>query len=206
MRKNFKIILTTCIFIFPTLVFAADKPTGLKPTLPEQPAIATPAEALLKPASPVISPRIGYIDISRIGAESDKGKALKVLLTAKKDAIQGKIDGKKKQLEKLEKSIKAKLATMTPQQRETKSKQFQKKVEEFRLFARSSEEEFFDMQEKETKEFYVAIEQSAVELGKTDGFAAVVIKKELLYIGKNVVEQDVTDALIKALNQSGQKK
>jgi hypothetical protein len=31
-----------------------------------------------------------------------------------------------------------------------------------------------------------------------------VVKKELLYIGSNVDTQDVTDALIKELNQTGQ--
>jgi outer membrane protein len=95
---------------------------------------------------------------------------------------------------------------MTPQQREAKSKEFQKKVEEFQKFAQTSEGELHALQEKETKSLYEAIEQSATAHGKANGFAAVIVKKELLYIDNTVEAQDVTDALIKALNQVGEKK
>jgi len=58
----------------------------------------------------------------------------------------------------------------------------------------------------ETRALYEAIEQAAVEHGKANIFAAIVVKKELLYVGSSVDAQDVTDALIKTLNQAGQKK
>ena len=100
----------------------------------------------------------------------------------------------------------AKFAKMTPQQREAKSKEFQKKVEEFQKFARTSEEELLVLQDKETRMLYEAIEQSAVAHGKANGFDAIVVKKEMLYVGSLVNAQDVTDDLIKALNQTAQKK
>jgi hypothetical protein len=42
--------------------------------------------------------------------------------------------------------------------------------------------------------------------GKANGFAVIVVKKELLYIGSSADTSDVTDDLIKALNQAPQKK
>lgn len=146
------------------------------------------------------------MDITRIAAESEQGKSLKTLLTSRKDKLQAKIDGKKKQIEKLKVSIEAKIAKMSPQQREAKSKEFQKKVEEFQKFARASEEEFFALQDKETRTLYGAIEQAAVAHGKANDFAAIAVKKELLYVGSSVATEDVTDALIKELNQGFQKK
>jgi len=50
------------------------------------------------------------------------------------------------------------------------------------------------------------MEQAAVELGKSSGYTAIVAKKEMLYVSSSVDAQDVTDALIKALDQAGQKK
>jgi Skp family chaperone for outer membrane proteins len=42
--------------------------------------------------------------------------------------------------------------------------------------------------------------------GKAGGFAAIVVKKELLYIDSTVDAKDVTDDLIKSLNLADQKK
>jgi len=94
---------------------------------------------------------------------------------------------------------------MTPKQREAKSKEFQKKLEELQKFAQTAEEEFLALQEKETTALYETIEKAAVEHGKANGYAAIVVKKELLYVGSSVDAQDVTDALIKALNQTDKK-
>lgn len=206
MPTIFRRVLIACFFALPSLVFAADNTPEVKPSTPTQTTVSAPTEAVLKPAVAVQAARIGYVDIARIGTESERGKALKTLLTTKKDKLQGKIDGKKKQIEKLKTSIEAKIASMTPQQRETKSKEFQKKLEELQKFAQASEEELLVLQDKEARALYEAIEQSATAHGKANGFAAIVVKKELLYVGGSVDAQDVTEALIKALNQADQKK
>jgi outer membrane protein len=212
-KTFFKKLLIALIVALPTLSAAADVvPVGEpKATAPAQTTVSTPQVITKesKPAEAVAvrhSVKIGYVDIARIGTESDRGKALKALLTAKKDQLQGKIEEKKKQIEKLKTSIEAKIATMTPQQREAKSKEFQKKLEEFQKFAEKTEEEFFTLQEKETKSVYEEIEKSAVNHGKANGFSVIVVKKELLYVGSAVDAQDVTEALIKVLNEAGQKK
>ncbi len=203
MPTDFKKILIACLIAFPSLTFAAENTAEITPSAPPRTAMSAPVEAAPKPAV-VQTARIGYVDIARIGVESELGKALKTLLTTRKDILQGKIDGKKKQLDKLKASIEAKIALMNPQQREAKSKEFQKKLEEFQKFAQESEKDFYTLQDKETSALYEAIERSAVEHGKANGFAAIVVKKELLYVGSSVDAQDVTDALIKALNQTGQ--
>lgn len=207
MPTLYKSVLIACLIALPALGFAADTAPEKKPVDPPPAATAAPAvETAPKAAAPVQTTRIGSVDISRIAAESERGKALKTLLTAKKDKLQGKIDGKKKQVDKLKTSIEAKIASMTPQQREAKAKEFQKKVEELQKFAQASEEELFTLQEKESKALYEAMEKAAVAHGTANGFAAIVVKKELLYVGRSVEAQDVTDALIKTLDQEYRKK
>ncbi len=197
----------------PTMTNAAEKAPAaeIKDAVTAPVAVVAPqtpaADAKTSKATVVIqNPKLGYVDIVKIGGDSDRGKALKALLTSKKEALQTKIDGKQKQIEKLKKSIEAKLAIMSPQQREAKSKEFQKKLEEFQKFARSSEESLYTLQEKETKALFEDMEKAAVAYGKANDFAAIVIKKELLYVGNAVDAQDVTDALIKSLNEAGKKK
>jgi outer membrane protein len=214
-NKLFKMLLTAVMVALPTLSIAADATSipsaAPKATLPEQAAPSTPQVVAIE-SKPVASAtvrqstRIGYVDIVRIGAESDKGKALKALLEAKKNQLQGKIDGKKKQIEKLKASIESKIATMTPPQREAKSKEFQKKLDEYQKFVRTAEEEFITLQEKETRSLFEDIEKSSVAHGTANGFAVIVIKKELLYVGNSVDAQDLTETLIKAMNEAGQNK
>lgn len=204
MPAIFKKVILACFLVFPSLAFAADTTSEVRPVTPPQ-AAAVLAEPAQKPAA-APSARIGYVDIVRIGTESERGKAIKALLTAKKDKLQVKIDGKKKQIEKSKSSIEAKIASMSPQQREAKAKEFQKKVEEFQKLAQTSEEELLSLQDKESKALYEAVEQAAVAHGKDNGFAAIVIKKELLYVGSSVDARDVTDDLIKEMDQGAPKK
>lgn len=205
MPTHFKRVLIACLIALPSLAFAVDNAAEVKPPAPAPTVVSAPAEAASKPAAAAQNARIGYVDIARIGTESEPGKALRIRLTSSKDKLQSKIEGKKKAIDKLKASIEAKIATMTPKQREAKSKEFQKKLEELQKFAQAAEEEFLTLQEKETKTLYEAIEKAAVEHGKANGYAAIVVKKELLYVGSSVDAQDVTDALINALNQTDKK-
>lgn len=196
-----KSTLFVCLLLLPTVTNAEDQHSDLNPPI-QKLSVAVKQTDELKPATDVRHTRIGYIDIVKIGGESERGKKLKALLTQKKEKIQSKIDQKKKQLEKFEKTITSKLSTMTPQQREGKSKEFRKKVEDFQKTARIAEEEFYTLQEQETKKLYEAIEQSAAAYGKANSFDVIAIKKELLYVDATTVTEDVTDALIKKLNQN----
>jgi outer membrane protein len=206
MTIHYKSILIAGCIALPTFAFAADNAVVAKPAVPPPVTVSAPVEGAAPPAAVTQSIRIGSVDIVRIGSESERGKALKNLLIKKKDALQGQIDVKKKQIEKLKTSIEAKIATMTPAQREAKSKEFQKKLDEFQKYVRTSEEEFYLLQEKETKALYETIEQTAVAHGKANGFTAIVVKKELFYVSSAVDTKDITDDLIKTLNQAAQKK
>jgi len=209
-----KKLLIVMLMALPTV--SAAETTSVSPSLlaapttisPAASSVAAPPEAVKKPETSAAPQtiRIGSVDINRIGIDSDRGKALKALLSARKEKLQGKINARKHQIEKLKSSIEAKIATMSPQQREAKSKEFQKKLEELQKFAQTSEEELYALQGKETQAFYEEIEKASVAYGSANKLAAVVIKKELLYVGSNVEAQDVTADLIKALNESGSKK
>lgn len=209
----FKMLLITLILVIPALSVAADDTPGSE-TKAATPAQATTSTTQVKTAensqletkAARQSIKIGYVDITSIGSESDRGKALKTLLIGRQEQLQKKIDGKKKQIEKFKTSIESKIASMAPAEREAKSREFQKKLDEFQKFARKSEEDLFTLQQKETKVLYDEIEKSAVAYGSANGFALIVVKKELLYVGNSVDAEDVTEALIKALNSAGQQK
>jgi outer membrane protein len=150
--------------------------------------------------------RIGYVDIARIGSESTLGKASAAKSREKQEKFQARILAKRKQLDKQKAAIEAKISTLTPQQRETKAREFQKKVEEFQKFGMNAEKELQALQEELSKAVFAAIEQAAAEYGKANGLGVVIIKRELLYLGSSVDSQDVTEGLIKLMNEKGRKR
>jgi len=168
------------------------------------PAAVAPTAAALPNASeqnksaPVF--RVGYADLLKIAEKSSMGKAAKANFEAKADKLKRQIDAKQKNLEKQKASLEAKLPTYTPQQQAVKIKEYEKKVDELRTMLQKAEKEMKPLQEGLLKDVYGKIEKAAAEYGAANGFSVIVEKKELLYLGKDIDAQDVTEALIKKLN------
>lgn len=184
---------------------AATKPAAAAPA-PTVPATAAPEKKASEAAPLRQTTKLGTVDLARVGDETERGKAVQAKLQAKKDKLQTRVDGKRKQLDKLRAGIQAKLPSLSPAQRTAKEKEFQKKVEEFQKLGRQLEEELSSLQEKETKALYDETERAAAAYGKANGFAIIIIKKQILYVGSDVDAQDVTDALIKAMDEAAKKK
>lgn len=206
------LLVAALVTSLPGLAAASDPApaAGTKPaaaaSAPTAPAAAAPEKKTPEAAPIRQTTKLGTVDLARVGDETERGKAVQAKLQTKKDKLQTRVDGKRKQLDKLRASIQAKLPTLSPAQRAAREKEFQKKVEEFQKFGRQLEEELSSLQEKETKALYDETERAAATYGKANGFAIIIIKKQLLYVGSDVDAQDVTDALIKAMDEAAKKK
>lgn len=202
-------LLTTLICSLSVSVYAADPaatqpaPAPTPPPAATQTAPAVPAPAQ-KPAEVVpaqATTRLGHVDMARIGAESETGKAGKSQINDLKKKLQAQIESKRKQLDKQKAAIEASLKTLTTQQQEAKAKEFQKKVDEFQKFVVNAEKQLQAKQEELSNKLFKVIEQASTELAKAKGLALVVIKRELLYLGSGVDAQDVTDEVIKKIDK-----
>jgi outer membrane protein len=174
-------------------------PPSLLPAAPL--AVPAPAQKPADAASAQQTMHLGHVDVARIAAESETGKAGQKQMLDLKNKLQGQLESKRKQLDKQKAAIEAKLKTFTAAQREAKAKEFQKKVEEFQKFGMNAEKELQSRQEEFSDKLFKAIEQASAELGKAKGLALVVIKRELLYLGSGVDAQDVTDEIIKKIDK-----
>lgn len=212
MKLTYHIILTALLLCTLSSLAGAEEATPAG--TPKSPSLSpVPAETVVAPVQKTADApaaqqgmRLGHVDLSRINSESEAGKALQEKLLAKKGKLQTQIDTKRKQLDKLKASLEAKIQSMTPQQREAKAKEFQKKVEEFQKVAQNSEKEMQDLQQELVKNLYDKIERVCTEYGKANGFALIVIKRDLLYLSSSVDVQDVTDSIIKLIDGKEPKK
>jgi outer membrane protein len=178
----------------PTLLPVATQAVAVQPQ--------KPAEILPMPPTT----RLGHVDVERIASQSETAKSGQEQFGELKKKLQTQIDSKRKQLEKLQSSLEAKIKTLPPAQREAKAKEFQKKVEEFQKFGLNAEKELKAKQEELSEKMFRAIEQASQELGKAKGLALVIIKRELLYLGNGIDAQDVTDDVIKQIDSHAPKK
>lgn len=227
MRSAFRVVLLTFIACslshLSVAAFAADAAPAAdsKPVTPQAatPQAAAPA-ALPVPPLNLLTPaqkapeaptaqkplRLGYVDLMRINNESGSGKAGQKQLEEKKKKLQSQVETKRKQVEKLKSDIEAKIQSLTPPQREAKAKEFQKKVEEFQKFGQNAEKELQTLQQGLVSSLFDKIERACTEYGKANSLALVVVKRELLYLDSTVETADVTDGVIKLINEKDQKK
>lgn len=199
--SRFPVSLLAAIFLsLPILSFAE---TGTPP-LPVIAAPALPAVSEGKAAPVAIAEkrfRVGYADIMKIATESEAGKVAKTHFEAKADRYKAQLDTKQKLLEKQKATLEAKLPTYSPEQRAAKIKAYEKKVDELRKMLQKADQEMRPMQEELVKEVYTKIESAARAYGSANGFSAIIDKREILYLGKEIDAEDVTETLIKELNK-----
>lgn len=194
-----KITLSAFTLLIPVMAIAAETDATVA-AKEEKVAVLSVTPALAKPS------KIGYIDLSYIGMESEFGKSIKVLLNEQKGKAEGRILAEKKKLDTLKDSIESKLPTYTPKQREAKSKEFQKKVEAFQKMARESEESFMKEQDIETGKIFTLIEKSVSDYAKSNDFAIIVNKKDFHYVDRGIETHDLTSIILKAVDDAWKKK
>jgi outer membrane protein len=173
------------------------------------PATAMPAAtAAAEPATGAKeqTPKIGYVDMLQIASETDSGKASTATLKAKSGKLSAKIEAKQKQLEKQKTAIEAKIESFSAKERAAKAKEFQKKVEEYQKLVRSSDQEMQELQEKLTNDLYKAIKAAATEYGKSHGYAAVLAKKDILYLADSPEPKDLTEEISALLDKKPKSK
>jgi outer membrane protein len=145
---------------------------------------------------------VGLVDIFRVSAESDPGKAGQSKLAEKKKKLQSQAEAKRKQLDKLKESIEAQISTLPPGQREAKSKEFRKKVEEFQKFGQNAENELQKLQQELSRTLYEKIEKAATEYAKSNNLSLVIVKRDLLFQSGGVIPMDVTEGIVKLINEN----
>lgn len=171
--------------------------------LPAAAAEVRKEETASKPQTGI---RIGYVDMGRVSQESNLGKQAQASVKERKHKLQTKIDARRKQLDKQRAAIEEKLPTMTPNVREAKLREFQKKVAEFQALGQQADKELQQLQDDLGAKFATAVETAASDHGAASGLGLIVIRKDLLYMDSRVEGVDVTNDIIRRMNEAAAKK
>jgi len=208
MKLRNSMMFTLLLVLMSVVAHAADPaPTAAPPKgLSLLPAAAAEVKKEAAAAKPQSGFRIGYVDMGRVSQESNVGKQAQASVKERKDKLQTRIDARRKQLDKQRAAIEEKLPTMTPKVREAKLKEFQKKVADFQAFGQQADKELQQLQDDLAAGFATSVEKAATDQGVASGVGLVVIRKELLYVDSRVEAVDVTDDVIRRMNEAAAKK
>ncbi len=188
---------------------ATTTPPVVNPQPSPQVAIPQPAGAPAATVTPQIMPEpikaqsaimVGIVDLLRLRAESDPGKAGQAKLAEKKKKLQTQAEAKRKQIDKFKETVEAQMPTLSPDQREAKSREFRKKVEEFQKFGQNAENDLQKLQQELSSSLFEKVEKAAAEYAKSNNLSMVIPKGDLLYQSGGVLPMDVTEGVMKLIN------
>ncbi len=148
---------------------------------------------------------VAFVDIKRVIVESNEGKEIQKTLTAEADRLKKTLDGKQDELQKLKDAIEKQGATITPEARADKEKQYQTKLKDYQRLYGDYQQELQQKDNEYTQKILQEIEQIIKNLGEKEKYSFILEKNQagILFSTPSV---DITDRVIAAFNESSKKK
>ncbi len=206
MHKALAPITRLCLVAFLLAAPAVSGAAEIQPA-PALPVSVSPPEQKQpeagRPERPV---KIGYVDLGRLGAETEAGKAAREKVRKKSERLENQVTIRQKQLEKQKAALQVKLPSLSAKDQEARAREFEKKVDEHRKYLQSVEKEMKGYEGEVSRQLFQDIEEAASAFGKANGYAAVVVKREILYVDDGVEGEDVTAKVLKLMNAKREKK
>lgn len=144
--------------------------------------------------------KIGYLDFAKIAQTSKTALKARDSVTASGEKFKKKLTERGKKLEALKKSLEAKGAQMNDLERETKQKEFQGKIKEYQEAVQNAEKEMAKQEETVTKKLIEQVSSVVKAYGEKNGFAMIVVNREILYYDGNQQLEDVTQEIIAGID------
>lgn len=141
--------------------------------------------------------KIGIVDLQRVVEASDSGKKIKEEITKKGKKMEADLSDKREEIENLKKKLEREAQVMSKDQRDTKEREVDIKIYDFKVLEKKYKEELFKFQNEKLDGMKKEIFEVVQELGKKGGYTLVIEKLGVLYSPETV---DITEELIKQYN------
>jgi outer membrane protein len=143
--------------------------------------------------------KIAYVDLQKVMMESDKGKEAKKTLTEEAEKLKKTLGQKQDELQKLKDSIERQGATMTPETRADKEKQYQTKLKDYQRIASDYQTELQQKDMEITSKILKELEDIIRVIGDTDKYTVILEKSQagILFATPSI---DITDKVIARYN------
>ena len=151
------------------------------------------------------STNLACVDLKRVIVESDQGKQVQKVLTDEAERMKKNVDAKQDELQKLKDAIEKQGATITPEARAEKEKQYQTKLKDYQRLTGDYQSE---LQQKDTEymqKILLELEGIIKAIGEKEKYA-IILEKNQAGILYSIPAVDITDKVVAAFNEASKKK
>ncbi len=160
---------------------------------------------LLSPMVVAAQTGVVYVDLQKVMLESERGKDVKRILTDEMNKVKKNLDGKQEELQKMKDAIEKQAATITPEARAEKEKQYQAKLKDYQRLANDAQAELQQKDMEYTQKVVKEMEDVVKNIATRDKYVLILEKSSggILYASPSI---DITAKVIAAYNESARKK
>ncbi len=148
--------------------------------------------------------KIGTIDLQKVMMESEKGKQAKKILTDEAEKLKKSLSAKQDELQKLKDAVEKQGATITPEARADKEKQYQTKLKDYQRIAGDYQTELQQKDVEYSQKIMKELEEIVKNLATAQGYTVILERGQagVLFAMPSI---DMSDQIIKLYNDSGKK-
>jgi outer membrane protein len=143
--------------------------------------------------------KFGYIDLQKVMALSQQGGVAKQKMKARQEKLRGELQKRQAEIAKMKEELESQGMMLSPEKRQEKENDYQKKVRDFKIFVSDSEKEMKALQGEFLKKMLKDLEVVTGEFGKKNHYQLLLEKRSGIVYADPAY--DVTDQLIKAYDQ-----
>ena len=147
---------------------------------------------------------IVFVDLQRVMLESEKGKEAKRLLTDEANKIKKNLDIKQSEIQKMKDALEKQTATITPEARADKEKQYQAKLKDYQRIVNDSQAELQQKDMEYTQKILKEVEDIVKAVAAKEKYTMIIEKNQggILFGAPSI---DITAKIITAFNESGKR-
>ena len=147
--------------------------------------------------------KIGVIDLQKLLATSNAGKAIQAELKKQKDKMENDLKQKGTEIEKISKRLERESMVMSKEMREEKEREQRIKINDFKTLQKKYRTDLQKLEAQLMNQLQNDLKELVESIGKKEGYLLIVNKHIVLYSPGSI---DITNKLIKQLNAKTAKK
>lgn len=148
---------------------------------------------------------IAYIDLQRVMLESEPGKQIRGSLTKEAERLKGTLDSKQAELQRLKDAVEKQSATITPEARAQREKEYQVKLKDYQRLYNDYQAELQQKDMEFTQKVLKQVEEVVKGLGEREKYSLILEKSQagILFAQPSI---DITPKVITLFNEAARKK
>ena len=148
---------------------------------------------------------VAFIDLQKVMLESEPGKQIRGTLTKEAERLKATLDGKQAELQRLKDAVEKQGATITPEARAQKEKDYQSKLKDYQRLYNDYQTELQQKDMEFTQKVLKQVEEVVRTLGEKEKYTLILEKSQagILFAQPSI---DITSKVISLFNEATKKK